>query len=401
MLLLKHNTLDFNDLITIERQYLRWSKSSRPFVTTEFNVLDYNRTDLYGHLLGMFDRLGVLSTLDVTVSQLLDFLVDVDLAYNDTPYHSFYHAADVVSILYFAMTHLEAKSYLTQMEIAVLFVAAVCHDVGHPGFNNDYQIKTKSEHAIRYNNKSVLESLSIDTSLILFEKHQILKTPDQIDLFKRLILATDMTFHYDLLEEARQLEDTLYMWDTPMIHTWEERDRVSFAKILLHAADISNTVRIWPISKQWSDLIVQEFFRQGDAEKLAGLPVSPGMDRDFATQASISLKFGDFIVKPYFEALCAILPKASIWIETLEENRLEWENLKENTPLATSIGNYSRNSYVSVPAGTVVLPMTLETRLTKPMPISRASSHSNILISPPQSSISSELRRNSVQHIVS
>lgn len=115
---------------------MRWSKSSRPFVTTEFNVLDYNRTDLYGHLLGMFDRLGVLSTLDVTVSQLLDFLVDVDLAYNDTPYHSFYHAADVVSILYFAMTHLEAKSYLTQMEIAVLFVAAVCHDVGHVSFKS-------------------------------------------------------------------------------------------------------------------------------------------------------------------------------------------------------------------------------------------------------------------------
>ena len=186
----------------------------------------------------------------------------------------------------------------------------------------------------------------------------------------------------------------------------DDTQRVSFLKVLLHAADISNTVRVWPISKQWSDLIVEEFFRQGDAEKGLGLIVSPGMDRDLATQASISLKFGDFVVKPYFEALTGLVPDARIFLDILNDNREEWTRLKDS-PLATSITTYfgflqqdnhhSMARKVSVPAGTVALPSpsnsTAKT-VNRPLSILRTSSHSNLLISP-QSSISSELRRNS------
>ncbi|KAG0739307.1 hypothetical protein G6F16_003035 [Rhizopus arrhizus] len=390
MLLLKHNTLDSNDLITIERQYLRWSKHKGSFITSEFNVLDCSRTDLYGHLMGIFEKLGILNTLNITVSQLLDFLVDIDSSYHSTPYHTFYHAADIVTILYFAVTELEASTCFTNKEIAILFIAAVCHDVGHPGFNNDFQVKTRSDLAIRYNNTSVLESHSIDLSIPLIEKHGLFKGIDYVDLFRKLILSTDMAYHYDLLQEARDLEEDPFFW------FWDDKRRTNFAKILLHAADISNTVRVWPISKQWSDLIVQEFFQQGDAERSAGLTVSPGMDRALASQASISLRFGDLIVKPYFEAVYRLLPKASVWIDTLEQNRIEWEKVKRETPLTAAI---RRHGSVSIPAGTVLLPSLLETKM-KPMRILRASSHSNILI-PPQSSISSELRRNSVQHIVS
>lgn len=110
--------------------------------------------------------------------------------------------------------------------------------------------------------------------------------------------------------------------------------RLSLCRILLHAADISNTVRPWPISKQWSDLIVQEFFRQGDAEKVAGLPVSPGMDRDHSTQPDISLKFGDYVVKPYFEALTGFLPMARSFLVTLADNKNEWERLKDRPEAA-------------------------------------------------------------------
>jgi hypothetical protein len=311
----------------------------------------------------------------------------------------------------------------------------------------------------------VLESLSVDLSNELLSKHEI-NLIDKATL-EKLIISTDMSFHYELLNEASVLEDvlssinlwdsqedfnddeddedddmilseTLSMTETPLplvistssasINTIAQQQqqqnqqteknqllnqdqRLSFMKIVLHASDISNTVRNWPTSKQWSDLIVEEFFRQGDAEKSNGLPVSPGMDRDMATQASISLKFGDYVVKPYFEALSDILPSANIFIETLEDNREEWLRLKQS-PFATSITNYFNgflqstrftptNRNVSVPAGTVqLLPSPSNSSShTKPMPILRATSHSSINISPPtpqSSSLSTELRRNSV-----
>jgi hypothetical protein len=100
-------------------------------MTEELNVLDYRRTDLYGHLLGIFTKLNILSTLNITASQLLDFLIDVDSAYHPTPYHSFYHAADIVVILYYMLNELDAKHYLTNKQIAILMLSAICHDIGH------------------------------------------------------------------------------------------------------------------------------------------------------------------------------------------------------------------------------------------------------------------------------
>ncbi len=98
---------------------------------SDFNVLDLQRTDLYGHLLGIFAKLDVFTTLDISPSQMLDFLIDVDATYLDAPYHSFYHAVDIVTVLYYILTELEAEQYLSRLDIAALLLAALCHDAGH------------------------------------------------------------------------------------------------------------------------------------------------------------------------------------------------------------------------------------------------------------------------------
>jgi hypothetical protein len=54
------------------------------------------------------------------------------------------------------------------------------------------------------------------------------------------------------------------------------------------------------------------------------------MDRDQSNQATISLKFGDFVIKPYFESLAGLLPKSRVFLKTLAENRLEWIKLKDS-----------------------------------------------------------------------
>lgn len=106
--------------------------------------------------------------------------------------------------------------------------------------------------------------------------------------------------------------------------------RQSLCNCLLHAADISNAVKPWTICKRWSDLVVQEFFRQGDIEKAQHLPVSPNMDRDQHNQPQISLGFSDFVVQPYFEAFVELLPDASPLLTTLADNRVHWEELRES-----------------------------------------------------------------------
>lgn len=90
-----------------------------------------NRTDLYGHLMSLFVLLNVHKTLNMNSSQLLDFLIDVANEYTTAPYHTFYHASDVVTMLYYFCHDLNAEKYLSDLDKAFLMVAALCHDIGH------------------------------------------------------------------------------------------------------------------------------------------------------------------------------------------------------------------------------------------------------------------------------
>ncbi|KAI8333936.1 hypothetical protein BC941DRAFT_515934 [Chlamydoabsidia padenii] len=427
MLILKHNTLPVKDLFIIERHLVRWLDNKGPKITPEWHVLELSRTDLYGHLLGMFAHLKVLDALAIDASQLLDFLVDVDSGYLFTPYHSFYHAADILMMLYYILTELDGlKQLLPMIDIAPLLIAALCHDMGHPGYNNVYQVNSKTPLAQQYKNTSVLENYSVDITQDLLNKHKLFDNVsyDWMDMIKRLIISTDMVYHYELQEKAGALcqvmgntwsdddddnpdddsddqennnddtdshdssSDTESLGEppTPTIdqiplghHHFEpqsitHRSSLSpsqchdLCRIILHAADISNTIRPWSICKQWSDLIVQEFFQQGDAERVAGLVVSPGMDRGASNQAMISLKFGDFVIKPYFESLARLLPKSRVFLNTLADNRREWMKLKD-CPTTTTTCHYPTGLVplvpvstpllgrrVSVPAGLVIIP---------------------------------------------
>lgn len=95
----------------------------------EFNVLGLCRTDLFALVLNIFIRLNIHTTLKMNISQVLDFLIDVAENYTEAPYHSFYHATDIVTMLYYFVSFTTDK--LTDLDITFLMVAALCHDIGH------------------------------------------------------------------------------------------------------------------------------------------------------------------------------------------------------------------------------------------------------------------------------
>lgn len=185
--------------------------------------------------------------------------------------------------------------------------------------------------------------------------------------------------------------------DTEAEFVLDQEERQALCRLLLHGADISNTVRPWKVCKKWSDLVVEEFFRQGDAERLHGFQVSPGMDREESTQASISLQFGDLVVGPYFELFAELLPNAESFVEALASNRIQWQRLADQPPSSPSASSQelsgrrdrlSISSYgsgqppgrrVSVAAGTLVLPDEKDVRLLSDGGSIRSASHSAIV----------------------
>lgn len=49
---------------------------------------------------------------------------------------------------------------------------------------------------------------------------------------------------------------------------------------MLHCADLSSPTKPFPIYKQWTYGVMEEFFKQGDKEKELGIEVSAMCDRD-------------------------------------------------------------------------------------------------------------------------
>lgn len=46
-------------------------------------------------------------------------------------------------------------SRLGDMDVFILLVSCICHDLDHPGYNNVYQINAKTELALRYVPKKI------------------------------------------------------------------------------------------------------------------------------------------------------------------------------------------------------------------------------------------------------
>lgn len=107
----------------------------------DFKVWEWSTPQLYGLVLGMFVKTGVV-TDPQTLSSLLLFIIDVANGYKDNPYHSFLHAVDVTYIVHWILDDLGLREELafTTIEIVALLVAALTHDVLHPGMNNLFHV---------------------------------------------------------------------------------------------------------------------------------------------------------------------------------------------------------------------------------------------------------------------
>jgi len=64
------------------------------------------------------------------------------------------------------LTLTEGAQRLNQLEIFAVTLAAVCHDVDHPGLTNAFLVAASDPIALRYNDKAVLESHHAATTFL-------------------------------------------------------------------------------------------------------------------------------------------------------------------------------------------------------------------------------------------
>ena len=95
--------------------------------------------------------------------------------------------------------------------------------------------------------------------------------------------------------------------------------------VILHACDISTSLRDFDTSTQWATLLFEEFFTQGEVEKSKGLKISPMCDRSTTDIAGGQAGFISFLVMPIFMQLSDVCPEVYLQIENGAKNIETWK----------------------------------------------------------------------------
>ena len=70
--------------------------------------------------------------------------------------------------------------------------------------------------------------------------------------------------------------------------------------LVVHSADISQQCRTFDVAHEWTYLLFDEFFKQGDLEKEQDLPISMLCNRETTNVAASQPGFINFVVMPLF-----------------------------------------------------------------------------------------------------
>eukprot|EP00163_Fabomonas_tropica_P001897 TRINITY_DN113_c0_g1_i1.p1 TRINITY_DN113_c0_g1~~TRINITY_DN113_c0_g1_i1.p1 ORF type:complete len:1135 (-),score=363.87 TRINITY_DN113_c0_g1_i1:1506-4910(-) len=290
----------------------------------DFNLFEFEDDRNIFLILDMFKSLNLIDNFNLPLNKMCHFLFNLRATYIDVPYHNWSHGADVGQTTYaLLLQNTMVLELLTEVEVMSMMVGALCHDMGHPGVNNAYQIMTRTGIATIYNDMSVLENYHAARAFSMLSESSNNFLADLDDTrwkdFRKgvitVILATDMGRHFDILKKCNaRLEEG------SDLDSSSAADRTLVMEIMMKCADISNVAKPFNLASEWADRLLEEFFRQGDMERAQGLPVTPFMDKSQVTKPKSQIGFMNFMAMPLFGAAAKLVPPMEKQLQQLKDN---------------------------------------------------------------------------------
>ncbi|XP_057405573.1 dual specificity calcium/calmodulin-dependent 3',5'-cyclic nucleotide phosphodiesterase 1C isoform X8 [Balaenoptera acutorostrata] len=257
----------------------------------------------------LLTRYDLISRFKIPISALVSFVEALEVGYSKhkNPYHNLMHAADVTQTVHYLLYKTGVANWLTELEIFAIIFSAAIHDYEHTGTTNNFHIQTRSDPAILYNDRSVLENHHLSAAYRLLQEDEEMNilinlSKDDWREFRTLVIemvmATDMSCHFQQIKAMKTA-----------LQQPEAIEKPKALSLMLHTADISHPAKAWELHHRWTMSLLEEFFRQGDREAELGLPFSPLCDRKSTMVAQSQVGFIDFIVEPTFTVLTDMTEK--------------------------------------------------------------------------------------------
>ena len=360
--------IDKYSSIKVEKILLKINYNPTKILEKTFNIFELKEIIGQDNVLPIMgktilDAFGLYSDDIISIKKLDPFLVSISNQYlHSTLYHNSLHGADVTqtTCLFLLNSNAEEVCQSLVMDVLGILIAALGHDLGHPGLTNIYHINASSELALTYNDVSCLENFHASSlfrtirnpETDIFENMEV---PDYKTIRKRMvgnILATDMANHgkimtvikskisLNMIEKKKKFE----LLSGNEKSKFEEQQ--SLLDFLIHSADLAHNSKLFSISLKWVELLSEEFWLQGDKEKSMNLPVSFLCDRENYNIPNSQVGFIKGFVIPTYEVLVDAFPTLKYVLINAKINLKKWQNLANKkrlkgwTPEKTKQINY-------------------------------------------------------------
>ncbi|KAG7095349.1 hypothetical protein E1B28_006109 [Marasmius oreades] len=300
---------------------------------------------------------GMQSLVGVTLDQIYPLIHHLRRIYRwENPYHNFEHALDVLQASYTflrlagmvpsvtILLDIEPSTWSTShsfdsgrlmtclrpQDLFVIYIAAIGHDVAHPGFTNVFMKNAKAPLSVVFDNKSPLEQMHISLLLRVMRHHglgPLIDDPTNCSgqrvrkLLSETVLATDMSVHSTFMENFRSL---LTGRDNPDLC----RRQVLICQAIIKCADISNPYRPYHVAKHWAAALMGEWSSQAMLEKCMHLPTTVQASDDPMTGAKGQIFFINAFAKPLLELVVEAVPELNQLLDQCVSNLAVWESCR-------------------------------------------------------------------------
>ena len=278
-------------------------------------------------------------TLDPAVdAQLQDLVSNIaDMYKGPNAFHNFEHAMHVTASTHKLLSRIEnaeEKDGCDSFGVATdplvhftLVLAALIHDVDHPGVPNTQLVKENTRNAQIYK-ESIAEQHSLDTvwGLLMSKEYDDLRaciysTEGELRRFRQVmvnaVLATDLLDN--TIQTRRNERWEVAYSDDARGDDAKNRKATMLVEILIQAADVAHTMQQWQVYKQWNEKLFSE---QHEAYK-AGRADDDPSNKWYLNE----LAFFDGVVMPLAKKLRACGSFGATGAEFFkyaEANRVEW-----------------------------------------------------------------------------
>lgn len=335
---------------------------SHELLDKNFNIFNYTEkigetnvmSNVFKFCMENFDkvvRFPVCDESPITLSQLVDFnrlnsfAVMVREKYHKNPYHNHLHGIDVFHTFFLILIHSPMIKWmkLKSLDVISALVASLVHDIGHPGFNNNFMINSKSDLTVLYNDIHVLENFHAA------EGFKVLSTPNtnilnklkdsEVKYFRKrfiqMILSTDPASHSKIVAIIKNKLSSHEVVDGKNIDKLVNDnklydDQQEILDFVISFCDTSHSCKKFEITYNWTCRVTEEFWHQGDVEKELEIPVSFLCDRVDSFVGKGQIGFIQGIIMPGATALIAMCPSLDHYMQNLEENIVKWQEYLDN-----------------------------------------------------------------------